>query len=355
MDPNKDGIHFFELCDERGVAIAHRGKLSDFPEKFSISTQENFREESLKNIYRTNTFGSIHLIVDNNHELFQGKKAIQRACNIYFSLIPKFKLIQQSQRQSSDAVIRRFAHNLIKFQKRFKDNFDRLIPDKSRGRPYAELKSEVEQVVKEDPASAADDICQMSHRALDLDAQIETLRIIAGYADNTGTPLTTNIKKAMYRLTNPFNHELKEKNVTVNINIDDEYADKHRLKVVHGLFNATIWQLFDNICKYSLSETDITITADLESQPKQLSITMISVTIEESELETIFLENIQGRNVREKKDKTGISQGGTGIGLYIVRKALGLMRAKIKVTNHGSVTRKDGIPYSKHTFDIEFN
>lgn len=355
MNQIEDGIHFFELCNEKGSVIASRGQLSDFPEKFSISTQENFRENSLRNIYRKNSLGSVHLIVDDKHELFQGSKSVQRACAIYLSLIPKFKLIQQGQKQSSDAVIRRFAHNLIKFQKRFKDNFDRLIPDKSRGRPYSELKTEVENVVKADVGAAADDICQMSHRALDLDAQIETLRIIAGYADNTGTPLSTNIKKAMYRLTNPFSQELKDKSINIVIDIDDEYADKNRIKVVHGLFNASIWQLFDNICKYTLNDTDVTISADFLSQPKRLSISMISVTIEDSELETIFLENRQGRNVIKKKDKTGISQNGTGIGLFIVRKALGLMKAKITVCNNGYVTQKDGLSFSKHSFDIEFH
>ena len=82
---------------------------------------------------------------------------------------------------------------------------------------------------------------------------------------------------------------------------------------------------------------------------------MVSVTIEASETENIFQENRQGINVTKNDDATGISQGGTGIGLYIVRKALSLMKAKIKVQNNGHVITKNGVPYSKHTFEIEFN
>lgn len=352
---NNDGIIFFELQNEKGSVVARYGQPHTLPEKFSISQKDNFTEKGYRNIYRSNSLGSVRLIVKADHELFQGNRSIQRSCNIYLGFIPKFNQIATSQRQSFDAVTRRFSHNLIKFQRRFKDNFDRLISDKARGRPYIEFKDEVKRRIEENTDIAANDVCQMSHRAIDLDAQIETLRIIGGYADGTGSFLPVNIQKAMYRLTNPFVDELRKKNIEINININTDLASLNKINVVHSLFNAVIWQIFDNISKYALHDTDIEITADLSSRSKKLILSMTSVSIEDDEKETIFLENRQGRNVKKpKEDKSGIAQDGTGIGLFIVKKALSLMKAKISVKNNGFVKEYDGYPYSKHDFIIEF-
>lgn len=351
MDQSNDGIIFYELRNDKDVVVARSGYLDNLPEDFSKKTHENFVKKNLRNAYRKNKYGSVHLIVSEKSELFHGRMSAQRTCSVYLSLIPTFKQIETSQRQSFDATIRRFSHNLIKFQKRFKDNFSRLISDKARACPYSEFKEEVKQRIENNTSIAADDICQISHRAIDLDAQIETLRIISGYADSTGTFLPTNIERAMYRLTNPFVDELRKKNIQIIINIKN--AKDHKINIVQGLFNASIWQLFDNACKYALHDSNIEISTDLQSVTKKLIISMISISINEDEKELVFLESTQGKNVR-KNGKNEISKDGTGIGLFIVRKALGYMKAKISVNNKGFVKEEGVYPYSKHVFEIEF-
>ncbi|MES2437138.1 MAG: ATP-binding protein [Patescibacteria group bacterium] len=351
MNQNSEGIIFYELRNFKGNIVARHGQLDLLPDIFSKNNRENFSQKGLKNAFRENANGSIQLIVDENADLFQGSKAIQRACSIYLSLIPKFKEIEVGQRQSFDAIIRRFSHNLIKFQNRFKNNFVRLISDKARARPYAEFTREVKRRIEENTSAAADDVCQMSHRAIDLDAQIETLRIIGGYADNTGTLLPTNIERALYRLTNPFIDELKKKNVDIRINLQN--SDRNKINIVHSLFNAAIWQILDNACKYVLNDTTIDISGDLALKQKKISISMDSVSIEKDEEEIIFLENRQGRNIKNGI-KSEISKNGSGIGLYIVRKALSYMKAKISVVNTGFIKNDSGYPYSHHVFEVEF-
>lgn len=349
---NNDDIIFYELRNDKNVVVAQNGRLDTLPECFSIRLRENFSENGLRNAFREDKNGSAHIIFNERSELFQGNKAIQRACSIYLSLIPKFKQIELSHRQSFDAIIRRFAHNLINFQKRFKDNFDRLISDKARARPYSEFKEEVRRRIEENTSVAADDVCQMSHRAIDLDAQIETLRVIGGYADNTGASLPTNIEKALYRLTNPFVDELNRRNIGIVIKIKD--AEHWKVNVVPGLFNVAIWQLFDNACKYALNDTVIEITNSHEQKSKKILMSMTSVSIDDDETEIIFLENRQGRNIKKNKDGN-ISKNGTGIGLFIVRKALGYTNARVSVRNDGFVKENGGYPFSRHTFEIEFS
>lgn len=345
---------FFELWDSKGRSIVRHGDYDVIPSSFNSSWNDNFEKDGLRNAYRKTDRGSVRLVIDTKNPAFQGKASIVRACAIYLTLIPKFEQIEAEQRKSFDVIIRRFAHNLIKFQTRFKDNFQRLVSDKSRARPYSEFKDEVKRRIEENTSSAANDVCELSHRAIDLDAQIETLRIIAGYADGTGSFLPANLKKAMYRLTNPFLDELEKRNIRVLFNIDANPSGAEKVKVVDSLFNAAIWQLLDNASKYVLHDTDINITADLQSRPQKMFITMTSVCIDKDELEDIFLENFRGRHT---KNTTGTRFGinGTGIGLFIVRKALGFMNSHISVTNNHFVKNDGGHRYCEHTFTIEFS
>lgn len=351
---DSEDIILFELWNEKGDLVVRNGRLDLLPEEFAARTKDNFTIKGFRNAYRANAEGSVRIVVSEKNKFFQGTASIQRACIIYLSFIPKLKQIETSQRQSFDAIIRRFSHNLIKFQTRFKDNFSRLISDKSRARSYADFKGEVERRILENTSVAAHDVCQMSHRAIDLDAQIETLRIIGGYADNTGTFLATDLKRAMYRLTNPFVDELSKRKIGINIDIDSALSANNKINVVHSLFNAAIWQLLDNICKYSLSDSTINITAELNSKTKKMMISMISICIDEDELEKVFLENYQGRHVK-KENEDGIGKGGTGIGMFIVRKALSFMRAKIKISNEGFEKELNGHSFCRYAFTVEFS
>jgi len=343
-----DGIIAFQLWDSGNKEVASFGMLNDMPASFNTRVIENFQDGEFRNIYRKSDSGSVRIIVKKDAPLFQGSKMAKRSCAVYISLIPKLKQIEHGQRQHFDSIMRRFAHNLVKFQTRFKGNFNRLISDSARSRPYNEFREEVKQRIESNTSVAADDVCQMSHRAVDLDAQIDTLRIISGYTDSSmpDTKINVDLQRTMYRIINPFIDEFKKKNIKINLDIDQAKSTKERVMIAPGLFNAAIWQLLDNASKYILEGTDVNISALLTSSPKVLEFEMISVCIDDDELEKIFYERYKGRHAGNKAE--------AGIGLFIVRKALCLMNAKIIAKNQEFIKESDGFKYCKNKFIIEF-
>lgn len=347
MVKNNDVIGF-HLWNASGEIIASHGEIDKLSPSFRLRFSENFHEGELRNIYRKTDEGAVQIIAGENSLLFQGNKSITRTCSVYLSFIPYFKQIRTSNRQHFDSIIRRFAHNLIKFQTRFKGNFARLISDTARERTFAEFQEEVKRRIESNTNIAAQDVCQMSHRAVDLDAQIETLRIISGYADSPSknNKIKVNLQKTIFRLVNPFVEELRGRKIEVEVIIPPVVSGDDKVFVDPGLFNAAIWQLLDNASKYVLEGTNISISATLNSNPKKLELEMISVCIDTDELESIFLEGTKGRHSGKK--------GESGIGLFIVRKVLNLMGSKIHVQNQGFEKDNDGFPYCKHRFIIEF-
>lgn len=344
-----DGVFGFEIWDANGKSVALHGDFDVLPEAFRVRVTENFTEDGYRNIYRKDGIGSVRIVAEADAELFQGSRAVKRACAVYLTLVPRFKQIETSHRQRFDAIVRRFAHNLVKFQTRFKGNFSRLVPDEVRSRPFAELKEKVKARIENNTAAAAADVCQLSHRAVDLDAQIDTLRIISGYADHTTATsrIRVDLVRAVYRIINPFFEELQERRVRINVNISPAASGAEKVTIDPILFNATIWQLMDNASKYVKDNTTIDITANLSLSPKTLEFTMTSVCIDADETETIFFEGTKGRHAGKK--------GENGIGLFIVKKALGLMSATISVGNEGYVCMDGGYNYCVHRFTISFN
>jgi signal transduction histidine kinase len=74
---------------------------------------------------------------------------------------------------------------------------------------------------------------------------------------------------------------------------------------------------------------------------------MVSISIDPDEEEAIFIENIRGKNVKDSD--------GTGIGMYIAKKALKFMKANIYARNNGHLCEIEGIKYSRNVFTIEFS
>lgn len=346
MQENNEFVAF-QLWDASEKLVAHYGEIDKLPLIFRQKTIENFSEDEFRNIYRKNDLGSVRVIVKNNNPLFQGSKGVARGCAVFLGLIPHFKQVEKNHRQHFDSVIKRFAHNLVKFQTRFKGNFSRLISDKARSRPFEELKDEVKRRIESNTDIAAEDVCQISHRAGDLDAQIEMLRVVSGYADSAPEDtIKADLRKTIFRLSNPFFDEFTKRNISIRIDISLAETRETKVAIKPGLFNAAVWQLLDNASKYAVDGEEIQISAKLDETPQKLEIAMISVCIDDDEKDLVFLENYKGRNAGSKAE--------SGIGLFIVKKALSLMGAKINVANEGFVSNKNGFKYCRHRFTIEF-
>src|SRR5258708_8145347 len=214
-------IIFFELRDAADNLVARKGTMKGLPQKFQQNGNENFSDGQYRNIYRKDkNIGSVRIVTKIDDQMFRGAKNIIRICIAYIDFIPILADIKRSHKQSFDSIIKRFAHNLTKFQTRFKGNFSRLISDTARSRPYSEFKSEVKRRIENNIDIAAEDVCQISHRATDLDAQIDTLRIISGYAENSPiTLIKADLQKTIFRLTNPFFDEFRKRGIEVKITI----------------------------------------------------------------------------------------------------------------------------------------
>jgi signal transduction histidine kinase len=342
---------YYEVKNERDRVLA--SSLESCPPDvltlFENKKGENIRVKNVRNVIRTSENGSVRLLIVDDKELKNSNRGVERVADVYLSLIPEFRKISQGQRQHFDLIVKRFIHNLVDVQKRFKGHLQRLVPYEARERSYDGFVKGIEDRIKGDTRAAADDFGQVAQRATDFDAQFAGLRVISGLAEETRPSLIRiNIRKAMFRFQQPFGKEFKEKKVRFNVQIDPEQAERNRLELDPDLLNIALSQFFHNTLKYVRPDSDVTVTANFSDDACGVQIAMRSACIDEDEVDKIFNERYKGRH-------SG-NMAGEGIGMFLVRKALRIMGADIRVAPESKSTAKiDDQTYCNNKFILDFS
>lgn len=119
------------------------------------------------------------------------------------------------------------------------------------------------------------------------------------------------ITDLIYKLTKMLEKRAKDRNKiinyaqiiwnTIDANIDVKY------------FNHALYNLLDNAIKYGYEGSNILVKLDVDKKSKMISIDIISYGIKIKESNRIY-------NLFERSEDAALMSGGTGIGLYIVKK-----------------------------------
>jgi signal transduction histidine kinase len=341
---------YFEIRNKQDRVLA--SNLESCPGEIIDSLvskeKENVRVRNVRNAFRESEDAEIRLVIVEDKELANSTRGISRVANTYLSLVPQFQEIERRQRQHFDVIIGRFAHNLVDIDRKVKGHLERLAPDTLREKTYADFRDIVEERIKNNTQSDANDICQIAHRATDLEAQIAGLRVISGLADEIAPSLIdANILRTLRRLQQPFLSELEKKHIHIDNRIDMGEADRRKVRIDPQLLNVALSQFFNNAVKYALPESAIVIDAIFESESCIVKIEMDSLLIEPYETDKIFQEKYKGRNARKLP--------GSGIGMFMTRRALRIMKADIEVQPQASTERTiEGKKYCKNLFLLKF-
>ncbi len=154
-----------------------------------------------------------------------------------------------------------------------------------------------------------------------------------------------SIRSIILSILQIFMEDFEEMNITVLLD-----ACERRISLDHDSLFVSLFYIFDNAIKYCCPKTDFKIIFKEESDGFSVLFIMISVRIEDSEIEKLNVKGYRSDNVKQ------LNKEGNGIGMYRILKTLKFNDAKLEITPRvNNYSREvEGIKYEANQFKIKF-
>lgn len=181
---------------------------------------------------------------------------------------------------------------------------------------YVEALNNIESILLENTNETRKLIHYFNKISIDLKNHIEGWEII--YIKDNYVPdfSQVSLRKAILNQFSSFAEEFDDLNIKMRFS--DHFSDEYTVALDKKLFSLVMYNFFSNTLKYSLPEEEIRL--NYSDEKNQLDVSMYSARIEKSELPNIFDDGVRGVHANK------FSSSGSGQGLFVVKKALGLMR-----------------------------
>ncbi len=332
---------YFELVDKNGDLVHSTIKNSKYEGLFADCKTETCKKSNCRQVYKKYNIGSVRILGQADDDALVTAKIANRTADVYSSLLATLLDIKKQQEIQYSI----FSHNLITTHSRLQDEIASIIPEEklARALTYNEQVAEVRSAIESDVLGTSESIFEIAKRIIDLQSQITGFKVLSGEIKPNIFP--QNIKKVLLNIIYPYYEDFRKINVDIKLYIEDAIAAGNLLPLDYKLFNIAIHHFLNNALKYSYPDSHIDIRFDVSS--KTLSFDMISLRIEEFELETIFELKVSGTNAK------GIP--GDGIGMYMLQKALKLLEANMKIQPDYTFEKwLEGKAYHRNIFYINF-
>lgn len=240
---------------------------------------------------------------------------------------------------------RRLKHNLINHNSNILQELYKLVPQDSfkNGSNHIEV---IENVLKKDSRKASFTYLKILKSSNLMKAEFDVYEMI----DDENPYLDFydhSIHKVLILTLNPFWLDLVEQKVEIHI---QPFYEK--VCIDYKSVSVALSHIFDNITKYILPHSELSILFIIENKKIIVRFNMISMKVEESELVKIFNETISGKWSKET------DTAGDGIGMFMVRKLINLNNGDVKFIRNfdcSSEINYNGIPYEKNRIEIKLN
>lgn len=273
---------------------------------------------------------------DFNIEIYTDDKDISKSPRLAKKLSNFILDFCQVVQISSDEQIKNFLHTTRSIQGQLLQTIDSFISREIsiKSNNYHELKNNVIKEFKEDPEKKAEILIKLKKNILELNYHITSYEVIHKGKSCNLTKTNQNIKKVLINIWQNFIDKNIGNILDCSFHFTDEFAENNRFEIDYKTISVAFYNFFDNAVKYSKPGSKINFYLSKESKNLILTAEMMSKRVEKDEIDKIFELGYRGRHV-------GVSEG-SGVGLYVMKKALELNDVDIKLFPDYSVSEGKG-------------
>lgn len=317
---------FFTKIDIKGDKVAD-----------TISAASNIKHLKQREFASAN--GKLILLSDDQ-DLLKSSRLFSKIGNLALQIFDELHKYFRTQLEVQ-------SHTLKGIQAHLAQKIEQIIDSPLQGKSlsYAEKRELLKKKILEDPDKATDVLLYLDKRIFDLDAHMSSFQILHMGEFIDLQVQKHNIIRLILNIWHAFDDEFKGKNIRYQFNFSDAYANEKQIRLDYKTINAAFHNFFSNAVKYAKPNSAINFSFETSNDEFVLKISMTSLIIEQNELERIF--ELGYRSIH-CKDKIG-----TGVGMFVVKKAFDLNNLSIRVeTDSKSISEDKSYSYSLNTFII---
>ncbi|MEI8085305.1 MAG: hypothetical protein WCG93_03705 [Paludibacter sp.] len=260
-----------------------------------------------------------------------------------FPDIMKFKeKIGIGTKQFEQEKYEKIVHNLRTINAQSIQEQFSLVPQDFLSENYINQVEYITNIIKDNPEKAATVFLRLAKNNASVKTEFATHEKLS-----TDNPVLTksnhDIRKVILNVFHAFSLEFKSKKVDLEI-----FQTKKKLNFDYDTVRLAIYHIFHNSAKYIKPKSKLKIDFIEEFNSILVIFHMHSIQIMEEEVLKIFEDNYSGIKVKEKKSQ------GSGLGMGLIRRALGLNNAIVEVRAGKNVERINKIDYTENTFIFKF-
>lgn len=278
--------------------------------------------------------------------LISGDRDIQSSAKI-------FKKVTSFLVEILDPIYNSFAdrfkaqiHTFRNIQAQMKQKIEGLLGNDMLSLHRKSHKEKIEytlSVIKEAPEVACETILFLQKRIIELEAHTLSFEIIH-MGENVPLEIKShNFPRVIHNIFSAFEESFDQIGVTFRFAFGSDTGENFNINFDYKIVNTALYNIFDNAYKYIMPYGEIRFFIARD----KFIITMKSLRIEKEEKERIFELGFRGKNALHTE--------GSGIGMYVVNKALKLNGMSIKLEpDYSDVETYDNRQYVLNKFIIDF-
>lgn len=299
---------YFEIKDHDGKLIA--GNMQDFSRRKDFENKKIFLEnkngKGLRGVHEKIDDISLWFVVDDDHDFLKSAKLFKKTFELY-------KIIALDIYGQYKKEISAYAHILNTIQAQIRQQIDNFSDSSNfYGETYNDSVERIVDIIKRDEKSAANLICYIQKRTIDMRAHLLGAEVIHLGGQYEIKPVTVRLKRAILNQCTPFLEEL-EKNI---VKIKFFFGDECEINVDKNMFSLIMYNFFSNAVKYAKPDSEIRF--NYSNDQRSLDISMISLKMDKDELGSLSDDGVRGKHAK--------NMPGRGIGLFVIQRSLELMK-----------------------------
>lgn len=340
----------YHILSNTGKIVASNLSLEKIEKNFQKCKKDSIRAKCpVKNkMFRqgkvTTQFGTVYLATYDEE---MTERSFNRYMEIYSSFINDLEDIQVHVCEQELVRFRRLKHNLVNYNTHTLQGIYKFISQDTLAKGGKNQISIIESAIKADTRATAELLLKILKNANLEKAEYDVYDMLY-----KTSPILDfqhhSIHKVIYLTLTTYWLDFLEKNIDVFI--DDSNIE---LCFDYKSMSVVLGHIFDNALKYAAPNSNIEIKFKGDQKKFNVIFDMVSLKIEDDEIEDIFNEGVSG--AWSKKSNTN----GGGYGLYAIKSLSELNNVHVSMKTNLNKLRvlrsSENIHYENNQMILEFN